>query len=58
MIAWATAFLKRRPAIRLRNPQTFALVTGSNRESIDAIYDQGGRLVHLTVHTRIRSLRR
>lgn len=58
MIAWATEFLKRRRPIRLRLPQSFALVTGSNRESIDAVFDSGGRLVHLIVHTRLSSLRR
>jgi hypothetical protein len=58
MIAWARDFLHRRKhIIRLRMPQSMTLITGSNRESISATYDEGGRLVHLTVHTRLRSLR-
>ncbi len=58
MIAWARDFLKRKQLIRLRLPQSFALVTDSDRESIDATFDQGGRIIHLIVHTRLKSLRR
>jgi hypothetical protein len=57
MIAWASVFVKRRRAIRLRQPGSFVLVSGSDRESIDAVFDAGGRIVHLIVHTRIKSLR-
>jgi hypothetical protein len=56
VIAWNRVF-RRRQLIRLRPPQSMTLVTGSDRESISAVYDAGGRLVHLTVHTRLRSLR-
>jgi hypothetical protein len=58
MIAWARDLLRRRQPIRLRLPQSFALVTGSDRESIDATFDPGGRIIHLIVHTRLKSLRR
>ena len=59
MIYWATAWMRRRRRlIRLRPPQSMVLITGSDRESIDAVFDAGGRIVHLIVHTRLRSLRR
>jgi hypothetical protein len=58
VIAWVKDLLRRRQPIRLRLPQSFALITGSNRESIDATFDDGGRIVHLIVHTRLKSLRR
>ncbi len=38
--------------IRIRQPSSFALVTGADREAIHATYDEGNRLVHLAVHTR------
>lgn len=58
MIAWALQILRRRPPIRLRQPQNLIIYTGANREAIDALFDEGGRLITLIVHTRIRSLRR
>jgi len=57
MISWATDWIRRnRAVIRLREPQSMTLFTGADREAIDAVYDAGQRLVHLTVHTRQRSL--
>ena len=47
-----------RHLIRLRLPQTTTLITGSDREAIDAVYDEGKRLVHLIIHTRQRALQR
>lgn len=58
MIAWPSLFRKRRRAIRLRQPQSFALITGANREAIDATFDVAGRIIHLVVHTRTVSLRK
>ena len=49
---------KKKRVIRLRQPQATTLITGSDREAIDAIYDEGQRLVHLIIHTRQGSLRR
>lgn len=49
---------KKKRVIRLRQPQSTTLITGSDREAIDAIYDEGQRLVHLIIHTRQGSLRR
>ena len=58
MIAWAQEFMRRkRHLIRLRQPQSTTLITGSDREAIDAVYDAGQRLVHLIIHTRQRSLK-
>ncbi len=58
MIAWAQEFVRRKKrVIRLRQPQSTTLVTGSEREAIDAVYDAGNRLVHLIIYTRQRSLR-
>jgi hypothetical protein len=51
-------FLRPRPRfIRLREPEMFRLVTGADRERIEATFDAGGRIVSLIVHTRSRSLR-
>lgn len=59
MMAWAKAFIRRKNrVIRLRQPQSTTLVTGSDREAIDAVYDAGQRLVHLIIYTRQRSLQR
>lgn len=58
MIDWVRNQLRRkRFVIRLREPAHFRLVTGANRESIEATFDAGGRIVELIVHTRSRSLR-
>ena len=48
---------RRKKTIRVRMPQNFLLVTSSNKESIDATFDEAGRLVTLIVHTRVKSLR-
>ena len=58
MIAWARDFLPRRrpPVVRLRMPDRMILFSGCDRESIDATYDEGGRMIQLIVHTRSRSL--
>ena len=32
------------------------LFPGSNKESIDATFDEGGRIVQLIVHTRSKNL--
>jgi hypothetical protein len=56
MIAWAIDFLRRRPVIRLRMPQSTVIFTGADREAIDGVFDEGGRIVHLIIHTRIRTL--
>ena len=59
MIAWAQEFMRRKKrVIRLRQPQSTTLITGSDREAIDAVYDAGQRLVHLVIYTRQRSLQR
>lgn len=59
MMSWAQEFMRRkRHLIRLRLPQTTTLITGSDREAIDAVYDEGKRLVHLIIHTRQRALQR
>lgn len=58
MIAWIRNQLQgKRFIIRLREPDHFRLVTGAARESINATFDAGGRIVELIVHTRSRSLR-
>lgn len=57
VIAWAKDFLpKRRPVIRLRMPGAMLLFRGSDRESIEATFDEGGRIVQMIVHTRSKSL--
>ena len=56
MASWSRNLLRRRPPIRLREPDQFRLVAGATRESIDALFDAGGRIVRLVVHTRSRSL--
>lgn len=59
MIAWAQEFMRRKKRIiRLRQPQSTTLITGSDREAIDAVYDEGQRLVHLIIYTRQGSLQR
>lgn len=58
MIAWAIDLVKRRRPIRIRQPQNFVLFTDADREKIDATFDEGGRIVTLIVHTRLKSLRR
>lgn len=59
MIAWAEHLVRKaRRRIRLREPQRLTIVAGSDRESIDATFDEGNRLVHLIVHTRSASLAR
>ena len=58
MIAWAKGIIRKRRPIRLRQPQSFALFTGCDRESIDATFDPGGRIIQLIVHTRLKSLRK
>jgi hypothetical protein len=58
MIEWVRNQLwRKRFVIRLREPAHFRLVTGASRESIEATFDAGGRIVELIVHTRSRSLR-
>lgn len=57
VIAWAKDFLpRRRPVIRLRMPGSMLLFPGSTKESIDATFDEGGRIVQLIVHTRSKNL--
>jgi len=57
VIAWAKNLLPRRsPVIRLRMPSAMRLYPGSDHESIDATFDEGGRIVQLVVHTRSKSL--
>lgn len=57
MICWAMDLVRNgRSKIRLREPQALTIVTGADREAIDATYDTGNRLMHLIVHTRQRSL--
>ena len=57
MIAWADQLLqKARRRIRLREPQSCAIITGAPAEKIDAEYDPGNRLVRLIIYTRHGSL--
>ncbi|HMP77180.1 MAG TPA: hypothetical protein PKE12_12865, partial [Kiritimatiellia bacterium] len=59
MIAWADQMLqKARRRIRLREPQSCAIITGAPAERIDAEYDAGNRLIRLVIHTRHGSLAR
>lgn len=59
MIAWAEGWIRKtRTRIRLREPEKMTIVTGCARESIDATFDEGQRLIHLIVHTRHGSLSR
>lgn len=44
--------------IQLRQPQSTTLITGSDREAIDPVYDEDKRLIHLLICTRQGSLRR
>ena len=37
-------------------PSSTLLYTGSNQERIDAMFDEGGRIIQLIIHTRSRSL--
>lgn len=58
VIAWALQYLRRRPPLRLRQPQNLVIYTGCAREAIDATFDEAGRIITLIVHTRLRSLHR
>ena len=54
MNAFWAMLLRRRSCIRLREPQQFRLITGADRERIDATFDPAGRIVSL-VDGRIAS---
>ena len=49
---------KARRQIRLREPQSCAIITGAPAERIDAEYDEGNRLIRLVIHTRHGALAR
>lgn len=42
--------------VRLRMPDSMVLFPGSDHESIDATFDEGGRILQLIVHTKSKAL--
>jgi len=59
MICFSTDYMRRkqRARIRLRQPDSMVLFSGSDKERIHAIFDGHQRVQQLIVHTRTRQIR-
>ena len=59
MICLSTDYMRRkqRVRIRLRQPQSMVLFSGSDKERINAVFDGHRRVLQLIVHTRTRQIR-